>query len=102
MPITVPNGRFGGSRENGLPPCRSRQAPFDVLIGSEIPAPTFRSRTDYRDGDTTMRVMVIVKATPESETGDMSGEWVQPMMEAMGAYNEELVKAGIMLQGDGL
>lgn len=46
-----------------------------------------------------MRVMVIVKASPESEQG------VIPTTEefaAMGAFNEELVKAGIMLAGDGL
>jgi len=49
-----------------------------------------------------MRVMVIVKATPESEAGTMSGEQMQQMFAEMGAYNEELVKAGIMLQGDGL
>jgi hypothetical protein len=49
-----------------------------------------------------MRVMVIVKATPESETGTMSGEQMQQMFAEMGAYNEELVKAGIMLMGDGL
>jgi hypothetical protein len=49
-----------------------------------------------------MRVMVIVKATPESETGKMSGEQMQQMFVEMGAYNEELLKAGIMLMGDGL
>jgi hypothetical protein len=43
--------------------------------------------------------MVIVKATEDSERGAMPG---QEMLEAMGAYNEELVKAGIMLDGDGL
>jgi hypothetical protein len=46
-----------------------------------------------------MRVMVIVKATADSETG------VLPRPEefaAMGAFNEELVKAGIMQSGDGL
>lgn len=46
-----------------------------------------------------MRVMVIVKATPNSEAGVMPG---QDLLAAMGAYNEELVKAGIMLDGDGL
>ena len=46
-----------------------------------------------------MRFMVIVKATEESERGAMPS---QAMLEAMGAYNEELVKAGIMLDGDGL
>jgi hypothetical protein len=46
-----------------------------------------------------MRVMVIVKATPESEAGQMPST---EMLAAMGSYNEELVKAGIMLAGDGL
>ena len=46
-----------------------------------------------------MRVMVIVKATPESEAGQMPST---ELIEAMGRYNEELVKAGIMLDGDGL
>jgi hypothetical protein len=46
-----------------------------------------------------MRFMAIVKATEESEKGVMPS---QAMLEAMGAYNEELVKAGVMLDGDGL
>ena len=46
-----------------------------------------------------MRVMVIVKATKNSEAGEMPGE---ALLAAMGKYNEELVKAGIMLDGDGL
>ena len=46
-----------------------------------------------------MRVMVFVKATPESEADVMPGS---EMLEAMGKYNEELVDAGIMLGGDGL
>ncbi len=46
-----------------------------------------------------MRFMVIVKATEESERGEMPST---AMLEAMGAYNEELVKAGVMLDGDGL
>src|SRR3712207_3077703 len=51
-----------------------------------------------RPGDA-MRFMVMVKATPESEAGEMPG---QELLEAMGRYNEELVKAGVMLAGDGL
>jgi hypothetical protein len=43
--------------------------------------------------------MVIVKATKNSEAGVMPGE---QLLAAMGRYNEELVKAGIMLAGDGL
>ena len=46
-----------------------------------------------------MRFMVIVKATEDSERGAMPS---QDMLEAMGAYNEELVKAGVMLAGEGL
>jgi hypothetical protein len=46
-----------------------------------------------------MRFMVIVKATKESEAGEMPST---EMLTAMGKYNEELVKAGIMLAGDGL
>ena len=46
-----------------------------------------------------MRVMVIVKATKNSEAGVMPTE---KMLAEMGRYNEELVKAGIMKGGDGL
>ncbi len=49
-----------------------------------------------------MRVMVMVKATPESEAGKLDGPEIEKMFEEMGRYNEELVKAGIMLAGDGL
>jgi hypothetical protein len=47
----------------------------------------------------TMRVMVIVKATKNSEAGVMPSE---KLLADMGKFNEELVKAGIMLAGDGL
>ncbi len=46
-----------------------------------------------------MKVMVIVKATQSSESGILPST---ELMEAMGKFNEELVKAGIMLSGDGL
>ncbi len=46
-----------------------------------------------------MRVMVIVKASKNSEAGVMPSE---QLLADMGAYNEQLVKAGIMLAGDGL
>jgi hypothetical protein len=46
-----------------------------------------------------MRVMVIVKASKESEAGVLPPTDV---LEAMGKYNEELVKAGVMLAGEGL
>src|SRR5512134_1578684 len=46
-----------------------------------------------------MRVMVLVKATEDSEAGIMPST---ELLEAMGRYNEELVNAGIMLAGEGL
>ena len=46
-----------------------------------------------------MRVLVIVKASKESEAGQMPS---QQLLAQMGQYNEELVKAGMMLAGDGL
>jgi hypothetical protein len=46
-----------------------------------------------------MRFMVIVKATKESEAGEMPSE---QLLRDMGNYNEQLVKAGIMKAGEGL
>ena len=46
-----------------------------------------------------MRVMVIIKATPNSEAGVMPGE---KLLAEMGQFNEELVKAGVMVAGEGL
>jgi hypothetical protein len=46
-----------------------------------------------------MRVMVIIKATKNSEAGVMPS---QELLTAMGKFNEDLVRAGIMLAGEGL
>ena len=46
-----------------------------------------------------MRVMVIVKGTDDSEKGTLP---TKELLDAMGKYNEELQKAGIMRSGDGL
>ena len=46
-----------------------------------------------------MRVMVVIKANAKSEAGEMPST---ELLTAMGQYNEELVKAGIMLAGEGL
>jgi hypothetical protein len=46
-----------------------------------------------------MRVMVMVKATSDSEAGTMPST---ELLAAMGNFNEELVKAGVMLAGEGL
>lgn len=46
-----------------------------------------------------MRFMVLVPGSPESEAGELPGT---ELLEAMTKYNEELVKAGVMLAGEGL
>ena len=46
-----------------------------------------------------MRFMILVKATQESEAGIMPSE---EQLREMGKFNEELVKAGVMLAGEGL
>ncbi len=46
-----------------------------------------------------MRVMVFVKASKESEAGVLPS---RELLTTMGKFNEELVKAGVMLAGDGL
>lgn len=46
-----------------------------------------------------MRVMVMVKATSQSEAGQMPST---ELLEAMGNFNEELVKAGVLLAGEGV
>jgi hypothetical protein len=46
-----------------------------------------------------MRVMVIVKATPDSEAGVLPSE---ELLTEMGKFNEELVKAGVLLAAEGL
>ena len=46
-----------------------------------------------------MRFMVLIKANAKSEAGEMPSE---ELLRAMGRYNEELVKAGVMLAGEGL
>jgi hypothetical protein len=54
-------------------------------------------RTVNWEGD--MRVMVLVKATKDSEAGILP---TQTLLAEMGKFNEELVKAGVMLAGEGL
>ncbi|PZQ48051.1 MAG: dehydrogenase [Micavibrio aeruginosavorus] len=49
-----------------------------------------------------MRVMVFVKATKDSEAGNISGPEMEKLFIDMGRYNQELIAAGIMKGGDGL
>jgi hypothetical protein len=55
--------------------------------------------TNQFKGDYEMRFMVIVKATKDSEAGKMPSE---KMLMAMGKFNEELAKAGVLLAAEGL
>src|SRR5215813_11582794 len=57
------------------------------------------SKSDKNTKEKTMRVMVLVKASKTSEAGEMPSE---QLLRDMGNFNEELVKAGIMLAGEGL
>ncbi len=49
-----------------------------------------------------MRVMVLVKATEDSEKGLLRTAWTTEMLEAMARFNDELRDAGILLAADGL
>ena len=52
-----------------------------------------------------MRVMVIVKANEDSEKEGLPRDWSKEqlaMLEEMGKFNEELIKAGLLIAGDGL
>jgi hypothetical protein len=68
----------------------------EVELGSTV---EFVRRPDHPRGDTTMRFMVIVKANKDSEAGVLPDEKI---LTEMGKFNEELVKAGVMLAGEGL
>jgi len=65
----------------------------------EVPLAGRVTHSYSTSGETTMRFMVMVKATPNSEAGKLPS---QELLAQMGAFNEELVKAGIMLAGEGL
>jgi len=49
-----------------------------------------------------MRVMVLVKATADSEKGVMPTQWTRDMLVAMGHFNEELRRAGVLIAAEGL
>src|SRR5215470_869553 len=80
--------------------CRSGRSWFDLQMeaagsGQRSTSPSVRE-PNWRP---TMKFMVIVKASNASEAGHMPS---QELLTAMGKYNEELAKAGIMLAGEGL
>src|SRR5229473_1091997 len=53
----------------------------------------------FTQEDTTMRFMILVKASKDSEAGVLPSE---QLLTEMGLFNEELMKAGVMLAGEGL
>src|SRR6202171_195541 len=75
--------------------CRCRKTGF-VLLTSAGHHPAFGLEIERRS---TMRFMVIVKADMNSEAGVMPST---ELLTAMGKFNEEMVKAGVMLAGEGL
>src|ERR1043165_4006898 len=79
--------------------CRFRGRPFVVWIEGarrRVVRPADRA-PNY--GDTTMRVLVLVKANAESEAGVLPSTEI---LAEMGKFNDELVKAGVMLAAEGL
>jgi hypothetical protein len=88
----VAAGKIRNNSGNG---CRFRWAPGVVLAED----PDVRSLPPNFKRRTTMRFMIMIKATAETEAGEMPSE---QLLTEMGNFNEQLVKAGIMLGGEGL
>jgi hypothetical protein len=70
-----------------------------MSIPAAVERPGDGDTVTFRTEEITMRFMVIVRATQDSEAGVMPSE---QLLTEMGKFNEELVKAGIMLAGEGL
>src|SRR5690348_6089178 len=84
-------------------PCRlSDAANNDVAVDFRASHSTIL-RTPHIEGVKSMKVLVFVKATPNSEKGIVTpSAQMTKMFEDMGKFNEQLVKAGIMQEADGL
>src|SRR6266567_1438388 len=78
------------------PPLVRRPGRDRASAGQNRPGAQLRTETQRRPA---MKFMVIVKANKDSEAGVMPS---QELLTAMGNFNEELVKAGVMLAGEGL
>src|SRR5689334_8530243 len=87
-----------GTEEKSTTACRSRPGWLVALSESRWRNPRARLKPE-QNRRVAMRVMVIIKASADSEAGKLPS---QALLTAMGKYNEELVKAGIMLDGEGL
>jgi len=90
----VTRGERGAARR--LPARRQKSSQASSILGTVVRRPDRRFETHK---ETTMRFMVLVKANKDSEAGVLPDEKI---LTAMGKFNEELVKAGVMLAGEGL
>jgi len=81
--------------------CRFRRGAFDLTVKPARACTVSLSRFSILkpNGESQMRFMVMVRADKSSESGALPSA---ELLEAMGRFNEELVKAGIMLAGEGL
>src|SRR6185436_16091918 len=85
------------SRRGGLAPVAVRRIGRRAAVRRR--RPVGGPALELERGSTTMRFMIIRKADEETEAGALPSE---ALIAAMGRYNEELVKAGVMRSGDGL
>jgi len=92
---------FATTERKTPPTCRFHRPSFDVRVEPGSTAgETGRARLPTRNTRRrAMRFMVLVKANPDSEAGVLPSKQV---LDQMGRFNEELVKAGVMLAGEGL
>src|SRR3954467_5520515 len=79
--------------------CRPGLADWQIGGWADGPLRQSGDPSIRRSEEKTMRFMVIVKAPPESEAGRMPTE---KELTEMGNFNDELIKAGVMLAGEGL
>src|SRR3954469_19728379 len=79
--------------------CRPGLADWQIGGWADGPLRQSGDPSIRRSEEKTMRFMVIVKASPESEAGRMPTE---KELTEMGNFNDELIKAGVMLAGEGL
>jgi hypothetical protein len=68
-------------------------------VSEAISITELRNKALKKEGELPMRFMILIKATKDSEAGVMPSE---RLLAEMGKFNEELVKAGVMLAGEGL
>src|SRR2546421_524423 len=80
-------------------PCRFHWSSFDAKVEADFCSTTSGISSKPTKGGTSMRFMMIVKASKDSEAGMMPSE---ELLSAMGKYNEELMKAGVLLDLSGL